>query len=837
MMAARLSTLRIAALFFLCIALVAYELAVMRIFAVGSWSNFGSMVISIALLGYGLAGTIITLLEKRIMARPDRWLAVSASLVGPSMVLAHVLAQRVPFNPVMMLIDSRQYLWIAAYYALYALPFFVGALFIGSAFIAFRSRIHGLYFWNMVGSGLGGFLILGLLFLLPPGRLLGPIVVLSAAASFLTYIGYSSKEGRLALSFWKLAAAALLLGMSLFALEWKGQIRVSEFKPISYARDFPDASRVYHSFGPTGELNVYRSSYFHIAPGLSDNASSALATMPTDAFLGLYVDGDGPIGVMRRLEPKEAGYFDYLPMSAPYLLLHEPKVLLLRLGGGIGAYEALRHGASKVTVVEPDPALIGMLRDDPFLLSYTGRLLRDPRIVTVNTEPRAFAASSDEKFDLAEIGLVDSIGLSQTGGYAVTENFLYTVEGIKAYLSRLADSGILSVTVWNRLALPRNVPKLLATVVEALAGEGVAGPGRRIFVFDQLLSTATVLVCNRPFSDLEIAELRAFCARMSFTVCYYPGMAAPEASLDEVLKGYSESVTGGAGDSGELRQEDLYYHTVSALLRGQSSQLYKGYPFYIEPATDDRPYYTAYVKPSTFTSIVQNIRDLSEEWGYVLLVATFGFSLVFGLLIVLVPLLGRRKELFAGHRGSFSVIVYFACLGLGYMMIEMFLIQRLTFFLVDPIYSNAVVITVMLVLSGLGSLWSGGLRLPSRGVIGIAAAGICAACGFYVFGLSPIVTALLGLSLIAKIGLAVLMIAPAAFFLGVPFPTGLSALAVTRPGLVPWAWGINGALSVTGTLLARLLSVSFGYTVVLACAAGLYLLALAFAPSRSSQSS
>jgi hypothetical protein len=839
----RLAGLRLAALFLLSMSMVSYELAVMRCFAVGSWTNFGSMVISIALLGFGLAGTLITFLEKSVERKADSWLSWTALLLGPSMALAHVAAQQLPFNPVMMTTDRAQYLLLAAYYALYAIPFFIGALFIGVSFIAFRSRIHGLYFWNMLGSGLGGFLLLGALYILPPERLVGPLAALSSLAALFSLVLRGDGEGRLVLPLGRSLGAAGALCASLVLLALFGDLRVSEFKPINYARAFPDAKRVYHSFGPTGEYDAYSSSYFHIAPGLSDNASSEVEAMPENAFLGLYVDGDGPVGIMRKLSSSESAYFDYLPMAAPYLLLDQPDVLILRLGGGIGADEAIYHGARSATIVEPDPALVRMLRDAPFFREYTGDVLRDPRIDVVATEPRAFARNTDRRFDLAEIGLVDSVGLSQTGGNPVTENFLYTAEGIASYLATLKPGGILSITVWNRLTPPRNVPKLLSTVAEALRLRGVERPEGRIFVFDQLLSTATILVKNGGFDSGELTRLRSFCARMSFMPCYYPGMPRPALSSDEVLKRYAEQMgqrrgphaSGEAQAEGEvpqagaedLLQEDLYYYALDSIFSGKAEAFYAAYPFAVRPATDDKPYYTAYVKPERLREVAADIRELSEEWGYLLLVATLGLSIAFGLLIILLPMMGRRKELFARKPGTLRIIAYYACLGLGYMMIEIFLIQRLTFFLVDPIFSNSVVITAMLVLSGLGSLSSSRWKLTAGIRVLIAAAGIALACLFYLFGLGSLVDALLGLGLGWKIGIAALVVAPAAFCLGIPFPTGLSSLSVSRPGLVPWAWGVNGALSVAGTVLARLLSIQAGYAAVLVGAIGLYALAAA----------
>ncbi|HUX22000.1 MAG TPA: hypothetical protein VMW69_12235, partial [Spirochaetia bacterium] len=631
----KLSWFRLLALFSLSVTLLAFELGIMRLFSVGSWSNFGSMVISICLLGFGLAGTLLTLIQKQILRNPDAWLFTSAFLMGPTMALAQVLGQQVPFNPVLMASDSSQLWWIAAYYVIYAIPFFLGALFIGIVFMSLSSKIHQLYFWNMLGSGLGGFVILLLMFLLPPSKLILPLLGLAAFTALLCGVGWNQTLGRLSLSVGKSVLVVVVFAASFLLVEFAGKIQVSQFKPISYAKRFPDVQEVYRHYSPMGEMQVFQSSYFHFAPGLSDNASLNLTTMPKDAYLGLYTDGGGPVGVMRKLGPNEEKYIDYLPMSAPYLLLHKPNVLLLKLGGGVGVFTALYHGANHVDVAEPNPDLINMMKTVPFFENYNANLLKDPRVSVYNEEPRAYTASTSKRYNLVEISLIDSIGLSQTGGYPVDENYVYTVQGMEDYLKSLSKDGLLSVTVWNTVDPPQNVPKLLSTVVQALKNEGVAHPANRIFAFDLLLSTATVLVKNSDFTPEEIKTLRAFCDRMSFDVAYYPGMPDPPGkSFDKMLKDYqglysdvpqvaaasspqnppaangtAAASNQSASSSGSLASDllpgaqsyqsqqldpnDLYHFTLKWLLDGKAEQLYKQYIFDIRPTTDNRPYYSA----------------------------------------------------------------------------------------------------------------------------------------------------------------------------------------------------------------------------------------------------
>jgi hypothetical protein len=826
--------IRLLALFMVSAALIAYEVAVMRIFAVGSWSNFGSLVISIALWGIGLAGTLLTLFNHRLRQHAARLLRVAAILLGPSLAGSYIAAQQVPFNPVMIGQDQTQLVWLGLYFVIYAVPFFIGAVFVGTIFVELQHRIHQVYFWNMLGSGFGGAFILGLMVLVPPERLIAPLIILTTVSALLCFMEPDPGTQRLQIP---IVPPFLLILIMLATIGWivvDGKISVSEFKPISYARQFPDAKLVYHAFGPTGDYSVYQSSYFHFAPGLSDNASLNIQSMPENAFLGLYIDGQGPIGVMRALQPAEQAYFDYLPMTAPYLLLQEPDVLFLRLDGGLGIANALSHQAQTIAAVEPDRTLIDILKNDPFIKQFNGNVLNNRRVTIYNMEPRAFTTNTEKRFDLLEIGLVDSVGLSQTGGYQLSENYLYTTEGIEGYLGTLKPDGILSITVWNRLDPPRNVPKLLTTVTEALFRRGVSSPGRHLFVFDSLLSTATILVKNSEFTEPDRQTLLQYLRKTSFEPCYYDGMPSPGKDFPAILQAYQNRFApqpgGSADDTGgpslDFTPKDFYYYTVDWLISGNATQLYSKYLFNILPATDNRPYYTGYVKPSTIPLVFNNINDLSEEWGYILEVGSFLLSAVFGACVILIPLVGRWRALFNRDKRAARVIIYYAALGMGYIAVEMFLIQRLVFFLGNPTFSSTAVLTAMLSLSGFGALVAGRYRGGTRQLIIFAVIGIILTMIGYIALLPAVTDALVGWPLILKLLLSAILVAPGAFFLGIPFPTGLKALTYHRRELIPWAWGINGAFSVTGTSLARLVSISWGFSAVLVGVIILYLLAL-----------
>ncbi|MDR2757768.1 MAG: hypothetical protein LBB78_00135 [Spirochaetaceae bacterium] len=816
---------KICALFFISVTGIAYELYVMRIFSVGGWSNFGSLVISTALLGIGISGIILTFLADWVRPRADAILSICAISLPLLLALAVITAQMVPFNPVFLASDSRQLWFIGAYYIIYGVPFFVIAAFTGVAFVVLREEIQKVYFWNMIGSGVGGLFIVLFMFLLPPRYLILPILGLTIIAALFTSVTWDKKSRSSRFSLFYLLALVITSLSGLCLVFFGGDIRVSDYKAISYVRKYPDSKLVHHSYGPGGEYHVYASQYFHFAPGLSDNAALNVSTMPNQPYWGLFVDGSGPIGIMGSLRPGEQEYMDYLPMAAPYTVLENPDVLLVELGGGINAQVARYKGARKIDIVEPSSEMIRLLRDDPNVSRFTGSLLKSEQIRVIQGEPRSFCRDNPAAYDLIEISLVDSIGLSDSGGYVVHEDFKYTVEAIKEYFTSLKPGGILSITVWDRLNPPRNVLKLLNTVILAMEEGGVDDPRQSLYSFGLFMSTSTILVKNGSLSQEEIGGLNDFVRSRSFELLYAPAAEIPLRDTALLMDVYRDHFEGHEENPVEsFTNADMYRGAILEFLAGDRKSVENEYIFDIRPIRDSRPYYSGFLKLGLLPLYLDQMEDVSEEWGYLLLLGMLVQACIFGFIVILIPVAGRRKQLLQHPRGAVGVILYYAGLGLGYMLIEIFLIQRLGVFLSNPTYSTSIVITAMLIFSALGNLVSSRFkRIRGKVVLGSC---ICIAAFFlfYIFGLDSFLeyfhSAGLGLRIIA----AGLIIAPAAFFMGVPYPNGLDSLQENKPNQLPWAWGMNGGLSVAGSALARVLAVSSGFPLLLGVGIGIYLI-------------
>jgi hypothetical protein len=503
-------------------------------------------------------------------------------------------------------------------------------------------------------------------------------------------------------------------------------------------------------------------------------------------------------------------------MAAPYTMIANPDVLLINLSGGINAQIARYKGARKIDIVEPSQEMISLLREDPNISRFTGRLLESEGINLIQGEGRSWCVDHEKSYDLIEISLVDSIGLSDSGGYAVHEDYKYTVEAITEYLQSLKDEGVLSITVWDRLNPPRNVLRLLNTVIAAMQESGMEAPEQSLCSFGLFMSTSTILVKNGPFTEGELYDLNNFVRTRSFEFLYVPDTELPQRDINILMGAYRNHFEGNQEEVVEsFTNADVYRAAIPEFFAGREEEIEDSYVFDIRPIRDSRPYYSGFLKLRNLPVYLDQLEDISEEWGYLLLLGMLIQACIFGFIVIVIPVIGRWKSLFKNRRGTLGVVFYYAGLGLGYMLIEIYLIQRLGIFLSNPTYSTSIVITVMLISSALGNLASGFFKSIRITMVPAACVLIAGGLGFYIFGLDSFLVPFLSASLLTRILISAAIIAPVAFFMGVPYPNGLDSLQENKPHLLPWAWGMNGGLSVAGSALARILAVSSGFPVLL----------------------
>ena len=773
-------------------AAIGYELLLMRVLSIVQWHHFAWMIISLALLGYGASGTFIALFRSGIEKRFEGAYALSALLFSVTLVASYVVGQRVPFNALEIIWDPGQLFMLGLMYLVYFVPFFFAACCIGMAFTCRRSAIGEIYFADLFGAGLGAMLILGALFIVPADRAMVVLAALALAGSLLV----TNRLLIVVQASWMLFLAAGL------PQHWSG-LQVSPYKGLSQALEVVGAEVLSESSSPLGLLTVVDSPTvpFRHAPGLSFNASD----IPPEQ-LGVFTDADS-LSVINRYEGDTKGlhYLADTLSALPYGLLERPEVLVLGGGAGGDALLALYHGAQRLDVVELNPQMTNLVTG-PYA-EFAGHLYDDPRISVHAREARGFVARSARRYDLVHIGLLDSFGASGAGVHSLHESYIYTVEALEDYVEQTRPGGFVAISRWIKLP-PRDSLKLFATAIEALRESGVANPGRQL-ALARSWNTSLLLLKNGVIADDELATIREFLRSRSFDVAWLPGMDADEANRFNRL------------------DEPHLFLGATRLLSEDPNDYMGRYKFDIEPATDDRPYYFHFFKWGTLPEVLA-LKGRGGagliEWGYLVLIATLAQAVLAGLLLILLPLLRapRTWPVAAGARFG----AYFLLLGLAFLFVEMAFIQKFILFLSHPLYSVAVVLSSFLVFAGLGSAASTSfVARATRHPVAVAVTAIAAIAIGYLFLLPAVFERFMGSPDIVRVVLSALLIAPLAFFMGMPFPLGLTRVAALATDFLPWAWGINGFASVVSAVLAIVLAIELGFSAVIIVAVGCYGLA------------
>ncbi|NUO85511.1 MAG: SAM-dependent methyltransferase, partial [Cupriavidus sp.] len=707
------------ALALLSAAALGYEILLMRLLSIILWHHFAYMMISVALLGYGAAGALVALAQPVLVRHFVPVFAGGALLFGIGALACFELAQRVGFNPLEILWEPTQPLRLVAIYLLLFVPFLCAATSVCLGFARFPLQVPRLYSFDILGAGLGSAGIIAALFVLAPVDALRLVSMAGMAAAALTCM--ECRWHRPWLPALLLAAAAVPAAIP---GSWMA-LRPSEYKELSQLLRIGDARVVAQRSSPLGLVTVVESPSIPLrhAPGLSLNA-----TAEPPPQLAVFTDGDGLSALNRydgRREP--LAYLGDLTSALPYHLLHAPRVLVLGSGAGADVLQALYHGASAVDAVELNPQVIGLVQDR--FRAFSGQPYSAAGVQVHVGEARGFLAASRQRYDLIQVALLDSFSTSSAGLYALSESYLYTVEAFEAYLRHLNPGGLLAITRWVSLP-PRDIPKLFATAVAAMARMGVADPSRRLVLL-RGWNTATLVVKQGDFQPADIGALLDFGRTRSFDVEYHPGIRPGAANRYNVLD-----------------QPD-FYAAAQALLGPERELFLSRYKFDVRPATDDRPYFFHFFKWRTLPELI-SLKARGGlpllDWGYPVLVATLLQASAAALLLIGVPLRVLRRRARASPVPLVPVArtgFYFVAVGLGFMFVEIAFIQKFILFLSHPLYAVAVVLCAFLCFAGLGS--RSAPRLPARAgpgrvrrQVAKAIGGVCAVALLYLVALPQV---------------------------------------------------------------------------------------------------
>lgn len=785
--------------FLISSAVLAFEVSLMRLLLVSGWHHFAFLVISVALLGFGTSGVFLYLFRRRILLRDRQWLFGLALAAAISMPICAGLLQFVPiesrFIPSMLM---RQIGWWLLYWFILLIPFLLGAAAIGLALMMSGNRISSMYASNLAGSAAGSVLVNVLLWLLPTALLAVATGILALAASVFAP-GISARGKSTVIS------AAIMLAALVHAFI-PFEIRSDEYKYHSFVKQLANQNQarlITEKRGPNGVVSVYHSDMFHDLAFLS----GAETPPPMHSIL---LDGHLAASVLDAGTLEESSVVrQVLSAAAHELLPARPSVLLPGELGGSNIWLAAWHQASVIDVVHHYPQVTSILRNE--LQDRGGAVLDVPAVTYHNAYPRHFIENTRSKYDLIQLTALESLPAGSGGMAGMGQNHLMTVEGIATALRRLSPEGLLVISRGIQDP-PRDNLKIMALLAEALRHNGIEDVSQHFVIVRDFLAMCSIVKAT-PWSDEQLRGVEDMVERRHLTGVWWKGIPERYLNQPDHLVGPPD------------HHADWYHLAATKLFFDDADSFVENWMFDIRPPTDDRPFFHDFSKLGSIRMLQDVFGDLwltRAEIGFLFVIAAMiGVGFV-ALVLTLVPLLFVRPG--CGARTLLPTAGYFSCLGLAYLMLEITLLSKLTHLIGSPVVSAAVTIAAFLFFSGLGSLTAQRFHV-STALLGKLLLAIAVAAVVCMVALNPITRLAGGLSILPRVLVGVALVAPLAYLMGFPMPSGLSRLQHGPRQLVAWAWGINGFTSVLAAPAAMLIGMVWGFTPAALLAVALYLMA------------
>jgi spermidine synthase len=751
------------------------ELGLTRLFSVVLFYHFAFLAISIALLGLGAGGVFAYLFKVRLNAIPTRRLANRICLANSLVVL--VVLEIVLHTRVALEVTSANFLRLTWLYLAAAVPFFFTGLLFSVVFARETQRIPRMYGADLCGGALACVAMVPLL-----NWVGGPNTILVAGVA--------------------LGVAAALWAESIAARRFAGTVALALAALIA----------ANHS----GRLIdvVYAKGMFRDPAWVEFARWNALSRVEVDRqgqAKAIVIDADASTYIMNAdLSQWRGSVWEHNLMSAPPALANvlrpNGEFAIIGPGGGVDVLRAVANGSPSVTGIEINPIIADTIMRGRYA-DYSLHLYDRPDVHIHVTDGRSFLRSTPQHFDVVQMTLVDTWASTAAGAFALSENNLYTVEAFREYFEHLKPDGMIAITRWE-FRHPREALRVVAVAMEALHRLGVTNPARNF------------IVASQGALDEDGIPVVVLAKKTAFTPQEESAVLAHLDRYNELDSLYLPSHPGTNPFSGLIASNDPY-------------QFARQYAYNVAPVTDNAPFFFFTLKASQVLG-EQGLRD-GIDWkvnlGVLVLLLVLVISVVAVLLFLVLPLAleGRRA------RGKSLAPLYFIAVGLGYILVEIAFIQRFVLFLGHPTYALTVVIFLMMLSSGAGSLLSR-MWLPYTKLAWIPLALVIITLLADVFFLPNSLASLVGLAFGYRLVVSAVILIPLGFVMGMPFPTGLRALAASgskengleqsSENLVEWAWAMNAAASVMGSVLAMVIAIQFGLTITLACGAAAYLCAL-----------
>jgi spermidine synthase len=785
------TTISMLAVFLLAMAVLGLEVALTRVFSFIMYHHFTYLVISVAMLGFGAAGTYLTI-RTPSADTPDRlqFLAKMAALFGLTTIAAIVFIPRIHFYPLDMHFskDYSNLLSLLVIILLTATPFFFGGACIAYIITGAAERINRVYFADLTGAAAGCLIALLLI------NTIGAVAVCFVSAAIALLVASIATTRRRAIHI----IALLLVAASAYAVARKNllPLYVPRYKQMFGKEQLVELIE----WDVTARLDVTRpaEAYYSFGGALSRKYDG-----PAQKVRVIYQDATALTGIIQPTPtPEQTQSLGYYLQGAPYLLRPKARSLVIGCGGGPDIMIALHHGAENIVAVDINPKMIELLYK---YNGFANNVFTRNDVELIAAEGRHFLSRDSRKYDVIQLSGVDTSAAQASGAYALSENFIYTVEAFNQYLLHLNEDGIVNfsrppgwqtsriITMWMQVLRQHQVRQPHMHIM-VLNGNGL----HRLKVGDSWIVEegpwSQTMVKKSPFTEEQVHTITQWVQQLGFEVIYDP-------------------YTRRHNDTEQLILADPQ----------QRQELIEQNAYNIKPCTDDSPFYFQFYRWKQLLQM-NPFEKSASSFPTALVILLGSLVIVTGLsaLFIIYPLCRHRS--IAAKGGRAGIFIYFTALGLGFILLEIVLLQKLSVFLGGPAYSMSITLFTILLASGIGSFLSRNLSARPFRLLAVIIPLLALAVITELFLLRYAVPHLMYLSLPQRAAAAVLMVAPLGLLMGMPFPAGLRYVDTAKPQLTSWAWGVNACATVLGSVLCVLIGSLAGFNVVLVLAAVIYLL-------------
>ncbi len=779
--------------FSIALASLLLELVLIRVFDVLWYPNMAYMIITLAVFSFGLAGVVLSLWPIHRSERTWVWLSGATLLMAVAALLILPLVNRLPFDYEQLAGDQTAQT-VKNFFLIYLVictPFFLAGFTLSLVFSHYASQIRRLYFYDLVGAALGCLLLIPLL------PMLGTVGILwmVAAFSLLSSAFFSTSR------WWTRVLVIAALAVAVTPFTWNS---LKTFEPHMDKRYFRALQGVIEGswWDPISKIDVV--DYEKVGKWLGRAYTFKWIAYDGGTQTSYFYRFDGDYQAIRDGLPDNAlehFWEAYLAVSHHLKADSDAEVLIIGSAGGQEIKAALTYNAGHVDGIELVGKVVELGKGQ--YNDYIGGVMTHPRADVRVGEGRSFLRSSDKLYDIIQLNSNHTSSSIAAGSGAMRSTYLQTVEAYKEFFTHLSADGILHI---NHHIYPR----MVTTAAQAWAELGHENFRDHVLVFEfagEIDNLPTLLIKMQPWTRAEIDEAARFLH--NFTLVVDP-----------------------------LNPDDSFL-TQPFFEPDFPDELAEIIPYQVKPTRDNRPFFNSLrksldilpeEKPEVFVNTsIAGLMNSQQSAGFpidiVHLVVTAGAALVFALVFTLVPLVFSR----AGRmpwQGKGNVLVYFSCLGSGYIILQLVFIQIFMKLIGYPLYAYTTVLFTFLFAAGLGSLFSERLRLLERARWWLPFVGVVVFALLLLFYQQVLFDDFLRFETLTRIIIAIAMIFPLAFCLGMPFPLGILAVQFKPEGTVAWAWAFNGLFTVVGGIFCAIFAVYYGFQATMLVAVAIYLLAL-----------